>query len=338
MASSLAPGIASGTRVPYHTTSRARLPDVTADALRSAAVRLPSDNLRQAGPWIARGHLRFSPEARAVLPLIMGGACSDVPCDVSAGSRAVILRAADSGTLRRELAASMHVDSMGFAASDRDGLHRGPRSPGRDTAGPLGGLAGIGVGATLLGTSHARDSAGPHGGLAGTGDGDGDGTPHARDSAGPHGGLAGTGDGNGDAERRARDSAGRFLPRGGGASLGPTLLGAPPDRDSAGLHGGLTGAMVVGELAADSGGDGDAAQRARDSAGRFLPRDGTGSVGRFFGGPLGGSHGAARLDPVAPPPPPSPTATVFATGGDGLLLGADAVLPSQSNIKTTLAN
>ena len=55
--------VASGTRVPYHTTSRARLPDVTADALRGAAVRLPSDDLRPTGPWSLRGHLQLSPEA-----------------------------------------------------------------------------------------------------------------------------------------------------------------------------------------------------------------------------------------------------------------------------------
>ncbi len=110
MASFNAPGIASGTRVPYHSTSREWLPDVTADVLRSAAVRLPSDDLRQAGSWIARGYLRFTPEARAVLPYILGGLRRDVLYGASVGSRAVILRAAESGTLRRGLAASMDID------------------------------------------------------------------------------------------------------------------------------------------------------------------------------------------------------------------------------------
>ncbi len=90
-----APGVVVGTRAPYHATSRARLSDITADTLRSAAVRLPSDDLRQTGTWIARGHLRFTPEARAVLPVIMGGACHVVPYDASFGSRAVVLRAAE---------------------------------------------------------------------------------------------------------------------------------------------------------------------------------------------------------------------------------------------------
>ena len=69
--------VAPGTRVPYHSTSRARLPDVTADALRCAAVRLPSDDLRQTGPWFLRGHFQLSPEARSMLPYIMGGARRD---------------------------------------------------------------------------------------------------------------------------------------------------------------------------------------------------------------------------------------------------------------------
>ncbi len=73
MASPLAPKIALGTWVPYHTTSsRLRLADVTADALRSAAVRLPSDDPRQTGPWFVRGHLKLTSEARALLPPIMG--------------------------------------------------------------------------------------------------------------------------------------------------------------------------------------------------------------------------------------------------------------------------
>ena len=114
MASLPAPGIALGT------TSRARLSDITADTLRSAAVRLPSDDLRQTDTWIARGHLRLFPKARAVLPVIMGGACQVVPYEVSAGSRAVVLRAAESGSLRRALAATMHLNAMGFTVSDCD--------------------------------------------------------------------------------------------------------------------------------------------------------------------------------------------------------------------------
>ena len=120
MAAPLASGIVLGTRVPYHTTSRARLPEVTADALRSAAVRLPSDTLQPTGTWIARGHLRFSQEARAELPVIMGGICRTVPYEVSIDSRSVVLRAAESGSLRRALASTMHLNSMGFAVSDSD--------------------------------------------------------------------------------------------------------------------------------------------------------------------------------------------------------------------------
>ena len=104
--------IASGTRVPYHTTSRTRLSDVTADALRSAAVRLPTENLRQAGTWFVRGHLKLSPEARQLLPPIMGGSRRAVNYDVSAASRGALLRAAEAGTMRRALASTLHLDSM----------------------------------------------------------------------------------------------------------------------------------------------------------------------------------------------------------------------------------
>jgi hypothetical protein len=68
MASLHAPAVASGTRVPYHTTFRHRLADVNADALRSAAVRFPSDDLWQMGPLFVRGHLKLTSEARALLP------------------------------------------------------------------------------------------------------------------------------------------------------------------------------------------------------------------------------------------------------------------------------
>ena len=124
MASFPASFIASGMRVPYHVASRARLSDVTADALRSAAVRLPSDDLRQTGPWFARGHLKFS-EARSMLPAIMGGTRRNVDYDVSAGSRGVLLRAAEYGTTRRALVSTMRLDTMGFADPERDGRPSG---------------------------------------------------------------------------------------------------------------------------------------------------------------------------------------------------------------------
>ena len=131
--------ITTGTRVPYHTTSRARLPDVTADALRSAAVRLPSENLRQHGTWFVRGHLKLSPEARQLLPPIMGGSRRAVPYDVSAGSRGALLRAAEAGTMRRAMAATLHMDSLGFADPDRDGrLSPGPMVIRKSNASNLG--------------------------------------------------------------------------------------------------------------------------------------------------------------------------------------------------------
>ena len=120
--------IASGTRVPYHSTSRARLSDVTADSLRGAAVRLPSDDLRQTGPWFVRGHLQLSPEARSMLPSIMGGARRDVGYEVSAGSRGVILRAAEYCNSRRRMAAIMDLATMGFADPARDG-YQAPQLP-----------------------------------------------------------------------------------------------------------------------------------------------------------------------------------------------------------------
>jgi hypothetical protein len=117
MALHSAPFIASGTRVPYHTTS---LSEITADALRSAAVRLPTDDLRQTGPWFARGHFKLSAEARQLLPPIMGGTRPDVSYDVNAPSRAALLRAAESGTMRRAMASTLDVNSMGFADPERD--------------------------------------------------------------------------------------------------------------------------------------------------------------------------------------------------------------------------
>ena len=138
--------IASGTRVPYHTTSRTRLSEVTADALRSAAVRRPTENLRQAGTWFVRGHLKLSPEARQLLPPIMGGSRRAVNYDVSAASRGALLRAAETGTMRRALASTLHLESMGLADPERDG-----RPP------PLGPMA---VSELDHGRVRARDSAG----------------------------------------------------------------------------------------------------------------------------------------------------------------------------------
>ena len=107
--------IASGTRVPYHTTSRTRLSEVTADALRSAAVRLPTENLRPTGTGFVRGHLKLPPEARQLLPPIMSGSRREVNYDVSAASRGALLRAAEAGTMRRALASTLNLHSMGFA-------------------------------------------------------------------------------------------------------------------------------------------------------------------------------------------------------------------------------
>ena len=129
--------IATGTRVPYHTTSRVRLPEVTADALRSAAVRLPAETLRQTGTWYIRGHLNLSPEARQLLPPIMGGSRREVSYGVSAASRGVLLRAAEAGTSRRAVAGTMHLDSMGFADPGRDGRPPGPMAVA-ELAGGLG--------------------------------------------------------------------------------------------------------------------------------------------------------------------------------------------------------
>ena len=160
-------GIAFGTRVPYHSTSRARLSDVTADALRCAAVRLPPDDLMQTGHWFARGHLRFTPEARAVLPVIMGGACHVVPYAVSRGSRAVVLRAAETGTRRRALARSMDLDSMGFTADESAGLHSAGPLAALRTADPSGDF----VGSVVIDSSPARlgpGTANPSGGFVGT--------------------------------------------------------------------------------------------------------------------------------------------------------------------------
>ncbi len=101
--------IASGTRVPYHTTSRTRLSDVTADALRSTG------SASQPTTCGRRIH-GLSSEARQLLPPIMGGSRRDVSCDVSAASRAALLRAAESGTMRRALASTMHIDLVGFGS------------------------------------------------------------------------------------------------------------------------------------------------------------------------------------------------------------------------------
>ena len=151
MAYILASLIASGTRVPYHTTSRTRLPEVTADALRSAAVRLSAETLRQSGPWFVRGHLKLSPEARQLLPPIMGGSRRTVSYDVSVASRGALLRAAEAGTMRRALASTLHLDSMGFADPERDARLIPPGSHSPRVISELDGGSGHG---------RPRDSAG----------------------------------------------------------------------------------------------------------------------------------------------------------------------------------
>jgi hypothetical protein len=78
--------IALGTRVHYHTTSRQRLADVTADALRGAAARLPPDDLRQLGTWVVCGHLQLTSDARAIHPPVMGGSGRDVRYEASSAS------------------------------------------------------------------------------------------------------------------------------------------------------------------------------------------------------------------------------------------------------------
>ena len=111
--------IATGTRIPYHVTPRYRLAVVTADMLRGAAVRLPPGSLAQEAPWALTGHLRLSSDARFQLPPIMGGLSLEVGYDVSAGSRAALLRAAERCPDRRALYLSTQMDTMGFATAAR---------------------------------------------------------------------------------------------------------------------------------------------------------------------------------------------------------------------------
>ncbi len=66
----------TGATIPYHVTSRHRLPGVTADVLRRAAVNVPPGSLGQSGTWALRGHLSLTTEARRLLPPIMGGLCA----------------------------------------------------------------------------------------------------------------------------------------------------------------------------------------------------------------------------------------------------------------------
>ena len=105
--------IATGTRIPYHVTPRYRLADVTADMLRGAAVRLPPGSLAQSAPWVLNGHLRLSSDARFQLPPIMDGLSPEVGYDVSVGSRAALLRAAERCPERRALYLSLQMDTMG---------------------------------------------------------------------------------------------------------------------------------------------------------------------------------------------------------------------------------
>ena len=87
MAFQIESNVATGTRIPYHITSRARLPIITGDALRAAAVRLPPGDLRQFGKPTIRGHLRLTNDARASLPPIMGGSSAVATFDASMASR-----------------------------------------------------------------------------------------------------------------------------------------------------------------------------------------------------------------------------------------------------------
>jgi hypothetical protein len=108
----------TGARIPYHVTSRHRLPGVTADILRGAAVNVPPGCLDQTGTWALCGHIRLTTEARRLLPPIMGGLSMEVGYDASDGSRAALLKAASMCPSRRELANSLHMDTMGFASAD----------------------------------------------------------------------------------------------------------------------------------------------------------------------------------------------------------------------------
>ena len=120
MASLLDSHVATGTRIPHHVTSRARLPIITGDALRAAAVRLPPGDLRRFGKPTVRGNLRLTNDARAQLPPIMGGSSAEAPFDASMASRIILKMAASQCPSRRELGASLHLQHMGFA-DDRPG-------------------------------------------------------------------------------------------------------------------------------------------------------------------------------------------------------------------------
>ena len=72
----------------------------------------------QTGRWIARGLLRLSADARAVLPPIMGGTARDVPYSASVESRAALLRSAERSISRRDLGAMSDMRSLGFAPDD----------------------------------------------------------------------------------------------------------------------------------------------------------------------------------------------------------------------------
>ena len=115
MAFQLDSNVATGTRIPYHITSRARLPIITGDALRAAAVRLPPGDLRHFGKPTIRGNLRLTNDARASLPPIMGGSSAEATFDASMASRIILKMAASQCPARRELGATLHLNSMGFA-------------------------------------------------------------------------------------------------------------------------------------------------------------------------------------------------------------------------------
>ena len=115
MAFQIESNVTTGTSIPYHITSRARLPIITGDALRAAAVRLPPGDLRQFGKPTIRGNLRLTNEARAYLPPIMGGSSAEATFDASMASRIILKMAASQCPARRDLGATLHLNSMGFA-------------------------------------------------------------------------------------------------------------------------------------------------------------------------------------------------------------------------------
>ena len=198
----------------------------------------------------------------------------------------------------------MHLGSMGFSLSDRDGpsLARPPVDLG--TTNPSGGSVGYSA-ADVYG----RRTTHPSGGAVGS---------SAIDAPGARNDL-----------RTASPS---------GDSAGPVVVDG---HDFDGPSGDSVGAMIVSELngkdeeGGEEGGDEDGTARLRGSGGRFVrtgPKmDAARSDSRDPDGPGGGSGHDG--------PPPSPTITVFATtGGGGWGGGGDLPPSTHANIKTILAN